>query len=161
MYPLHVAAPMYACPHCDSTKMFIAYKAGSLIRVLEDHEDVEGLDAVGELLCVECNLWFDNPYRKGAHDRLLVGELVTITGLRGKGTIKVVAAGRKLPFHYDSYETEVADALRGEPLAFVEQLKEFASRPDHTLALRVKEEGNPNTWVYRIDKRRLWKRLKV
>lgn len=150
---------MYACPNCNSTKMFMAFKDGLLVRVLEDHEDVEGLDTVKELLCVDCNQWFPNPYTD-VHDRELVGELVTITGLRGKGTIKTVATGVRLPFHYDSYEAEAAEALRSKPTEFIMGLREFASHHDHQLALRVKEEGNPNTWVYRLDHRRLWKALR-
>lgn len=152
---------MYACPNCDATRKFIAYKDGSLIRVLEDHEDVEGLETVGELLCVDCNTWFPNPFVEGAHEREMEGELVTITGLRGKGTIKVVATDRKLPFHYDTYEDEVARLLRDETDDFVMHLRDFSDRKDHTLALRVKEDGNPNTWVYRIDAKRLWKALKA
>lgn len=152
---------MYACPHCGSTDVFMAYKDGMLIKVLEDHEDVDGLDTVKELLCLECNNWFPNPTQgEGAHKRVLTGELVTITGLKGKGTIKVVATGRKLAFHYDTYEDEVADLLRGEKAKFLDALREFSSHADHTLALRVKEDGNPNTWVYRIDRRRLWKALR-
>lgn len=150
---------MYACPNCESTKMFMAFKDGLMIRVLEDHEDVEGLDTVGELLCVDCNEWFTNPYLD-AHERQLVGELVTITGLRGKGTIKTVATGVRLPFHYDTYQSETADALRPYDDEFIGALRAFASHHDHQLALRVKEEGNPNTWVYRLDHRRLWKALR-
>ena len=36
---------MYACPHCNAIDMFMAFKDGVLIRVLEDHEDVEGVYA--------------------------------------------------------------------------------------------------------------------
>jgi uncharacterized protein YbaR (Trm112 family) len=151
---------MYACPHCNSTRMFMAFKDGLLIKVLEDHEDVEGLDSVGELLCVDCNQWFPNPtLGQGAH-RKLTGELVTITGLKGKGTIKVVATGRTFPFHYDTYEEEVARILREEDSQFVENLLEFVDVADHQLALRVKEEGNPNTWVYRINQKRLRRSLR-
>ena len=150
---------MYACPHCSSTKMFMAFKDGLLVRVLEDHEDVDGLDSVGELLCVDCNQWFENPYLD-AHGREMTGELVTITGLRGKGTIKTVATGITLPFHYVTYESEAAEALSGQDPDFIQALREFASHNDHRLALRVKEDGNPNTWVYRLDHRRLWKALR-
>ncbi len=150
---------MYACPHCDSTDMFMAFKDGLLVKVLEDHEDVEGLDEVAELLCVQCNQWFENPYRD-AHGRTLTGELVTITGLKSKGTIKVVATGLKMPFHYDTYESEVADRLREQDTEFLRGLKEFSAHADHQLALRVKEDGNPNTWVYRLDSRRLWRTLR-
>ncbi|MGB0653542.1 MAG: hypothetical protein ACPGQL_10120 [Thermoplasmatota archaeon] len=151
---------MYACPHCDSTRMFMAFKDGLLIRVLEDNEDVDGLEAVGELLCVDCNQWFPNPaLGHGAHQRLMTGELVTITGLKGTGTIKVVATGLKFPFHYDTYRKEALDALQGQPAEFLDDLIEFARHRDHTIALRVKEDGNPNTWVYRLDNRRLRKAL--
>ncbi len=151
---------MYACPNCNSTRMFIAFKDGVLIRVLEDHEDVEGLDTVMELLCVDCNEWFTNPtLGKGAHERELTGELVTITGLRGTGTIKVVATGVTFPFHYDTYEEEAARVLGDQQPDFIANLLAFAHHRDHTLGLRVKEEGNPNTWVYRLDKRRLRKAL--
>ncbi len=138
--------------------MFLALKDGVLMRVLEDHEDVEGLEEVGELLCAECNRWFPNPARD-AHERELTGELVMVTGLKGKGTIKTVATGLTMPFHYDTYEDEVADRLQGEDM--VTDLKEFARRGDAQLALRVKEEGNPNTWTYRLDHKRLWKALGV
>ncbi len=137
----------------------MAYKDGLLIRVLEDHEDVEGLDTVNELLCVDCNQWFPNPHLD-AHERQLMGELVTITGLKGKGTIKTVATGVTLPFHYDTYESEAAEALADQPEAFLEGLETFSSHHDHQLALRVKEEGNPNTWVYRLDHKRLWKAMR-
>ncbi len=150
---------MYACPHCESTKMFMAFKDGLLIKVLEDHEDVDGLDSVNELLCSECNHWFENP-TKGAGRQPMTGELVTITGLKGKGTIKVVATGIEFPFHYDSYEEEAVDVLREEDLDLVEALREFSSHHDHQLALRVKEQDNPNTWVYRLNARRLWKALR-
>ncbi len=150
---------MYACPHCDSTRMFMAYRDGTLLRVLEDHEDVEGLSDVRELLCVDCNQWFPNPYQD-AHDRELTGELVTITGLKGKGTIKVVSTGLTFPFHYDTYEDEAAEALRRQPQDFVDDLRDFSDHHDHTLGLRVKEEGNPNTWVYRLDRKRLWRALR-
>ena len=154
----HIVA-MYACPHCGSTRTFLAFKDGFLIQVLEDHEDVEGLESVKELLCQDCNEWFSNPtLGEGAHRRL-TGELVTITGLRSKGTIKVVATGMKMPFHYDTYQEEVADMLRNTDPAAVQALKTFSAHPDHTLALRCKEDGNANTWVYRIDRKRLWKRL--
>lgn len=151
---------MYACPNCNAINMFMAFKEGVLVRVLEDHEDVEGLDAVEELLCIECNEWFPNPY-KDPHRRVLTGELVTITGLKGKGTIKTVATGVKMPFHYDTYEEEAAKVLAKQPDRFVRDLFEFAHHRDNTLALRVKEEGNPNTWVYRLDKKRLKKALKA
>lgn len=139
--------------------MFMAFKDGVLIRVLEDHEDVAEVQAVGELLCVDCNQWFENPY-SDSHERRLVGELVTITGLKGKGTIKTVASGLIFPFHYDTYEEEAAEELSKQDVAFIMALKEFAGHHDHQLALRVKEEGNPNTWVYRLDHKRLWKRLR-
>lgn len=151
---------MYACPHCSSTDLFLAFHDGMLVKVLEDHEDVEGLDSVKELLCAECNRWFPNPtLGEGAHQRVMTGELVTITGLKGKGTIKVVATGRTFPFHYDTYEEEAARVLRGEDDAFLSDLREFVRHHDHQLALRVKEDGNPNTWVYRLDRKRLWKAL--
>lgn len=139
--------------------MFMAFKDGVLIRVLEDHEDVAEVQEVGELLCVDCNQWFENPYLD-SHERRLVGELVTITGLKGKGTIKTVATGLIFPFHYDTYEEEAAEELSKQDVAFIMGLKEFAGHHDHQLALRVKEEGNPNTWVYRLDHKRLWKRLR-
>ncbi len=140
--------------------MFIAFKDGVLIRVLEDHEDVEGLETVNELLCVDCNQWFANPtLGQSAHERELTGELVTITGLRGDVTIKVVATGVTFPFHYDTYEGEAARILADQDRDFIDNLLEFARHRDHTLGLRVKEEGNPNTWVYRLDKRRLRKAL--
>ncbi len=140
----------------------MAFKDGILVRVLEDHEDVEGLDTVSELLCTQCNRWAPNPtLGEGAHARQLVGELVTITGLKGKGTIKTVATGLSFPFHYDTYEDEVAKLLGQQDPAFVANLKEFAQHHDHQLAIRAKEEGNPNTWVYRISRRRLWKQLKI
>ncbi len=152
---------MYACPECASTDLFMAFKDGILVRVLEDHEDVEGLDTVGELLCTACNAWFPNPtLGAGAHERQMTGELVTITGLRGDGTIKTVATGVRFPFHYDTYEAEAAEALAGQTPEFVANLLEFARGRDATLALRVKEDGNPNTWVYRLDKRRLRRKLK-
>lgn len=139
----------------------MAFTDGLLVRVLEDHEDVEGLDQVQELLCIECNQWSPNPtLGDGAHARELTGELVTITGLKGKGTIKTVATGLTLPFHYDTYEDEVAKLLRDTDPTFVANLKEFASHHDHQLAIRAKEDGNPNTWVYRIHHKRLWKALK-
>lgn len=151
---------MYACPNCSSTDMFMAFKDGMLIKVLEDHEDVDGLDTVSELLCTACNKWFPNPtLGESLHERTLTGELVTITGLKGKGTIKVVATDLKFPFHYDSYEEEAARVLSEQPGDFVANLREFSRHHDHTLALRVKEQGNPNTWVYRIDRRRLWRAL--
>ena len=151
---------MYACPHCNSTKMFMAFKNGILVKVLEDHEDVEGLEEVQELLCAECNRWFPNPtLGAGAHERVLTGELVTITGLRGKGTIKVVATDVTFPFHYDTYEEEAVEVLRGQTPRFLRDLREFSDFHDHQLALRVKEKGNPNTWVYRLNARRLWKGL--
>lgn len=149
---------MYACPHCDSTRMFMAYKDGVLLRVLEDHEDTAALAEVRELLCVDCNQWFTNPY-KDAHGQM-TGELVTITGLKGKGTIKVVATGLTFPFHYDTYEEEAAEVLVRQDRQFLDDLREFSDHHDHTLGLRVKEEGNPNTWVYRLDRRRLWKALR-
>ncbi len=147
---------MYACPHCSSTKMFMAFKDGILVKVLEDNQDVEGLEAVGELLCSHCNRWFPNPQ---FGDRELTGELVTITGLRGRGTIKVVATGVDFPFHYNSFEAEAIDVMRGLDQEMLKGLKEFSTLPDHKLALRVKEEGNPNTWVYRLNTRRVWKAL--
>lgn len=151
---------MYACPYCESTKMFMAFKDGILVKVLEDHEDVEGLETVMELLCTDCNRWFPNPMLgQAAHDRELTGELVTITGLKGKGTIKVVATGITFPFHYDTYEDEVVEELRDEDRDLLADLREFSDHADHQLAIRVKEEDNPNTWVYRFDNRRLWRRL--
>jgi hypothetical protein len=153
---------MYACPHCNAIDMFMAFKQGLLIRVLEDHEDVEGLDAVNELLCIECNQWFPNPHKGDAYyKRILTGELVTITGLKGKGTIKVVASGVKMPFHYATYEEEVAKVLQKQPKKFLDDLFEFSSHKDNVLALRVKEDKNPNTWVYRLDKKRLKKALSL
>ncbi len=151
---------MYACPHCNAINMFMAFKDGVLIRVLEDHEDTEGLDHVQELLCIECNQWFPNP-QKDPHRRTLTGELVTITGLKGNGTIKTVATGVKFPFHYDTYENEAAQALSAQSQRFIADLFEFAHHRDSTLALRVKEDGSPNTWVYRLDKKRLKKALGV
>ncbi len=151
---------MYACPNCNAINMFMAFKGGALIRVLEDHEDTEGLEKVNELLCIECNQWFPNPHKGDAyHKRVLTGELVTITGLKSRGTIKTVATGVTLPFHYDSYEAEVAKVLAKQTKRFVEDLFEFSHHRDNTLALRVKEEGNPNTWTYRLDKKRLRKAL--
>ncbi len=141
--------------------MFLAFKDGILVRVLEDHEDVEGLETVKELLCSDCNEWFPNPtLGESSHDRELEGELVTVTGLRGKGTIKTVATGLRLPFHYDTYQEEIAQLLADKGDDFIRDLREFASHHDHQLAIRAKESGNPNTWVYRIDHKRLWKRLK-
>lgn len=151
---------MYACPNCNAIKMFMAFKDGQLVRVLEDHEDVEGLQKVNELLCVECNNWFPNPYKE-PHKRKLTGELVTLTGLKGDGTIKVVATGVKFPFHYDTYESEAANILAKQRRKFIEDLFEFSHHKDNTLGLRVKEDGNPNTWVYRLDKKRLRKALGV
>lgn len=151
---------MYACPHCNAINMFMAFKDGVLVRVLEDHEDVEGLDQVNELLCIECNQWFPNPTKgESAHKRVLTGELVTITGLKSKGTIKTVATGVKFPFHYDTYEEEAARVLARQKPSFIRDLFEFAHHRDSTLALRVKEDGSPNTWVYRLDKKRLRKAL--
>jgi hypothetical protein len=153
---------MYACTHCGSTEMFLAFKDGSLVKVLEDNEDVEGLDSVLELLCSACNEWFPNPTMgEDALAREMEGELVTITGLKGKGTIKTVSTGLRFPFHYSSYQTEIATQLAEQSSDFVEGLREFVSRHDHILAIRAKEEGNPNTWVYRIDHKRLWKRLRA
>jgi hypothetical protein len=149
---------MYACPHCNAIDKFMAFKGGVLIRVLEDHEDVEGLDKVNELLCIECNKWFPNP-QKDPHKRKLVGELVSITGLTTRGSIKVVATGVKFPFHYDTYEAEAAKALGKQKQRFIHDLFEFSHHRDHTLGLRVTEAGNPNTWVYRLDKKRLRKAL--
>lgn len=150
---------VYSCSHCNSTDMFLAYKDGMLVKVLEDHEDVEGLDQVGELLCTECNKWFPNPtLGEGAH-RKLTGELVTVTGLKGKGTIKVIATGITMPFHYDSYEEEVVELLRNTDAETVANLKEFCSHHDHILGLRAKETDNPNTWLYRINTRKLWRKL--
>jgi hypothetical protein len=152
---------MYACPHCNAINVFMAFKDGTLVRVLEDHEDTEGLDKVDELLCIECNQWFPNPTRgESAHKRVLTGELVTITGLKSKGTIKTVATGVKFPFHYDTYEEEAAKALARQTPAFIRDLFEFSHHRDSTLALRVKEDGSPNTWVYRLDKKRLRKALR-
>lgn len=152
---------MYACPDCGSTDKFLAHKDGMLIRVLEDHEDVAGLKGVKELLCAECNHWFPNPTKgKGAHSRVLQGELVMITGLKGKGTIKTVATGLKLPFHYDTYEEEIAALLNKQSHEFVSDLQEFTEHGDAQLAIRAKERGNDNTWVYRISRRKLWKNLK-
>lgn len=151
---------MYACPNCNAINMFMAFKEGTLIRVLEDHEDTEGLEKVAELLCIECNEWFPNPTRgESAHKRVLTGELVTITGLKSRGTIKTVATGVKMPFHYDTYEEEAARVLAKQPARFVTDLFEFAHHRDSALALRVKEDGSPNTWVYRLNKRRLKKAL--
>lgn len=139
----------------------MAFKDGLLVRVLEDHEDVEGLESVQELLCIECNHWSPNPtLGEGAHARELQGELVTITGLKGKGTIKTVATGLTFPFHYDTYEEEVARLILDQGAEFGANLKTFASHNDHQLAIRAKEEGNPNTWTYRINHKRLWKALK-
>lgn len=149
---------MYACPNCNAIDKFMALKDGQLIKVLEDHEDVEGLDRVNELLCIECNHWFPNP-QKDPHKRRLVGELVAITGLKGSGTIKTVATGVKMPFHYDTYEDEAAQTLSKQNQKFIRDLFEFSHHRDLTLGLRVKEEGNPNTWVYRLDKKRLRKHL--
>lgn len=153
---------MFACPHCNAINLFMAMKDGQLIRVLEDHEDVENLDKVFELLCVECNNWFPNPAKGGdVHKRVLTGELVTITGLVSRGTIKVVATGVKMRFHYDSYESDAAKLLQKQSRQFIEDLFEFSHHRDNTLALRVKAKGNPNTWVYRLDKKRLRKALKA
>lgn len=153
---------MYACPNCNAINMFMAFKDGVLVRVLEDHKDTEGLDKVNELLCIECNEWFPNPTKgESAHKRVLTGELVSITGLKSKGTIKTVATGVKMPFHYDTYEEEVAKVLAKQPKRFVDDLFEFAHHRDSTLALRVKEAGNPNTWTYRLNKKRLKKALKA
>ncbi len=149
---------MYACPHCNAINKFMAYQGGMMIRVLEDHEDVAGLDKVNELLCIECNQWFPNP-AKDPHKRILTGELVTITGLTTRGTIKVVATGVKFPFHYDTYEDEAAKALGKQKHEFNTHLFEFSHHRDSTLGLRVKEKGSDNTWVYRLDKRRLRKAL--
>lgn len=152
---------MYACPHCNGTKMFMAFKDGILVKVLEDNRDVEGLDEVKELLCSECNHWFTNPtLEAGEGRREMTGELVTITGLKGRGTIKVVATGIVFPFTYEDYENEAIEALRDEDKDLLSALREFSSHADHQLALRVKEEDNPNTWVYRLNARRLWKALK-
>ncbi len=137
--------------------MFMAFKDGILVKVLEDHQDVEGLDAIGELLCSECNHWFENT--AGGGRRTMTGELVTITGLKGKGTIKVVATGIVFPFHYESYEDEALAVLRDEDIDLVAALREFSTHHDHQLGLRVKEEDNPNTWVYRLNSRKLWKAL--
>lgn len=151
---------MYACPNCNAINMFMAYEDGVLVRVLEDHEDVEGLDKVNELLCIECNTWFPNP-AKNPHKRVLTGELVSITGLTTRGTIKVVATGVKFPFHYDTYEDEAAKVLKRQPRDFIDHLFEFSHHRDTTLGLRVKEEASANTWVYRLDKKRLRKALGV
>ncbi len=62
-------------------------------------------------------------------------------------------------FHYDTYEEEAARVLGDQQPEFIANLLAFAHHRDHTLGLRVKEEGNPNTWVYRLDKRRLRKAL--
>lgn len=151
---------MYACPNCNAINVFMAFKDGVLVRVLEDHQDTEGLEKVNELLCIECNEWFPNPTKgESSHKRVLTGELVSITGLKSKGTIKTVATGVKMPFHYDTYEEEVARVLAKQSPRFVSDLFEFAHHRDNTLALRVKEAGNPNTWVYRLDKKALKKKL--
>lgn len=151
---------MYACPNCNAINMFMAFKDGVLVRVLEDHEDTEGLETVTELLCIECNKWFPNPtLGESSHKRVLTGELVTITGLVSRGTIKTVATGVKFPFHYDTYEEEAAKALAKQKQSFIRDLFEFSHHRDSTIALRVKEEGSPNTWVYRLDKKRLRKSL--
>jgi hypothetical protein len=149
---------VYACPHCNAIDKFMAFKGGALIRVLEDHEDVEGLDQVDELLCIECNQWFANPV-KDPHKRTLTGELVSITGLTTRGTIKVVATGVTFPFHYDTYEEEAAKVLAKQKKKFIDDLFEFSHHRDNTLGLRVNAEGDPNTWVYRLDKKRLRKAL--
>lgn len=151
---------MYACPHCNAIDTFMAFKDGVLIRVLEDHEDTEGLETVNELLCIECNHWFPNP-TKGVktHARVLTGELVSITGLTTRGTIKVVATGVKFPFSYDTYEEEAAKVLGKQKARFIDDLFEFSHHRDCTIGLRVKEQGSDNTWVYRLDKKRLKKAL--
>ena len=151
---------MFACPHCNAIGMFMAMRDGAVIKVLEDHEDTANLDKVYELLCVECNRWFPNPVKGGdVHKRVLTGELVTITGLKGSGTIKVVATGVKMRFHYDSYEADAAGLLRKQSKRFIEDLFEFSHHRDSTLALRVKAANSQNTWVYRLDKKRLRKAL--
>jgi len=131
----------------------MAYHAGALLRVLEDEDDTDALSGVKELLCIPCNQWFDSPALP--RSRQLTGELVVVTGLKGKGTIKTVATGVTFPFQPQGQEKDAADALRSRPPAFAEDLLELASQGDAVLALRVKEEGDPNTWVYRLDRRRL------
>lgn len=131
-----------------------------LVKVLEDHRDVEGLDQVGQLLCTDCNRWFVNPYVGTRARREMTGELVSVTGLKGKSTIKVISTGISMPFHYDTFEEEVLELLRGESAETIANLKEFCSHNDHILGLRAKEEENPNTWLYRINTRKLWKALK-
>lgn len=136
----------------------MAFQDGTLIRVLEDHEDTAGLDKVDDLLCIECNNWFPNPTRgEDSHKRVLTGELVTVTGLKGSGTIKTIPTGVKFPFHYDTYEVEAAKVLAKQSARFIADLFEFAHHRDITLALRVKEKGRDATWVYRLDKKRLKK----
>ncbi len=139
---------MFACPHCNAIGMFMAMKDGTMIRVLEDHEDTENLQKVSELLCVECNQWFANPAS---------GNQIRKRVLKGKGTIKTVATGVKFPFHYDTYEQEAAKALAKQSKKFIDDLFEFSHHSDNTLALRVKAKDSNNTWVYRLDKKRLKK----
>ncbi|MHB1261687.1 MAG: hypothetical protein ACYC2H_08210, partial [Thermoplasmatota archaeon] len=62
-------------------------------------------------------------------------------------------------FHYDTYEQEAARVLAQQKQSFIQDLFEFSHHRDSTLALRVKEDGSPNTWVYRLDKKRLKKAL--
>lgn len=153
---------MIACPNCNAIAMFMAYKDGILLKVLEDHEDVAGIQDVHELLCVECNEWFPNPLMgDAARTRVLTGELVSITGLKGRGTIKVVATGVKMRFHYTSYQEDAAGLLKKQSVQFVKDLFEFAHHGDVTLGLRVKAQDNPNTWVYRLDKKRLQRDLQT
>lgn len=151
---------MYSCPNCQATNSFMAYKDGLLIRVLEDNEDREGLDTVMELLCLDCNEWFPNPFVDGAKDRTLVCELVTATGLKGKGTVKVIATGVSFPFDFQTHVEDAVMALRGQSREFRANLLEFASHRGHELCLRVKEEGNPNTWLYRLSRKQVEKHLK-
>lgn len=140
--------------------MFMAYKDGILVKVLEDHQDVEGLDQVQELLCTQCNKWFPNPTGvEGAH-REMTGELVTVTGLKGKGTIKVISTGITFPFHYDTYDEEVLALLQDQEPELVANLREFCSHNDHILGIRAKETANPNTWLYRVNTKKLWRHLK-
>jgi uncharacterized protein YbaR (Trm112 family) len=150
---------MYACPHCNSTKMFLAFKDGILVKVLEDHTDVDGLDTVQELLCSSCNRWFPNPGSGQDGARILSGELVTITGLKGTGTIKVVATGIVFPFHYETFEDEAMSVLLEQDVEMLAALREFSSHRDNQLAIRVKEQDNPNTWVYRINGRKMWRSI--
>jgi len=138
----------------------MAFKRGSLVRVLEDRFDTEGLDKVGELLCTKCNTWFPNPARGTAGaERVLEAEIVIVTGLKESGPIKVVASDVKFAFHYASYENDTLAVLRKQRETFLTALFEFSHHKGTTLGLRVKEEGNPNTWLHRLDKKRLRKAL--